>query len=42
MKKAEKKISPNFNKIVIFSTNDFSNHGHPEPLNYPDSLSRNL
>ena len=40
MKKAEKKISPNFNKIVIFSTNDFSNHGHPEPLNCPDSLSR--
>ena len=32
MKKAVKKISPNFNKVVIFSTNDFSNHGHPEPL----------
>tara|TARA_B100000575_G_C23038262_1_gene597547 strand:+ start:263 stop:1108 length:846 start_codon:yes stop_codon:yes gene_type:complete len=40
MQKAEKKISPIFNKIVIFSTNDFSNHGHPEPLNCPKHLSR--
>ncbi len=40
MKRPEKKVSPNFNKIVIFSTNDFSNHGHPEPLNCPDGLSR--
>ena len=40
MKKAVKKISPTFNKIVIFSTNDFSNHGHPEPLKCPEGLSR--
>ena len=40
MKKAEKKISPNFNKVVIFSTNDFSNHGHPEPLACPENTSR--
>ena len=40
MKKAVKKISPTFNKIVIFSTNDFSNQGHPEPLKCPEGLSR--
>lgn len=40
MKRAVKKISPNFNKVVIFSTNDFSNHGHPEPLACPENTSR--
>ncbi len=38
--KCEKKILPSFNKIVIFSTTDFSNHGHPNPLNCPDNISR--
>ena len=36
----KKKISPDFNKMVIFSTTDFSNHGHPEPLNCPKNVSR--
>ncbi len=40
MKSCKKTISPNFNKMVIFSTTDFSNHGHPEPLNCPKDLSR--
>jgi len=40
MSLCKKKISPNFNKLVIFSTNDFSNHGHPDPINCPDNLSR--
>ena len=35
MLKCEKKISPTFNTMVIFSTTDFSNHGHPDPLNPP-------
>jgi hypothetical protein len=26
--------------MVIFSTTDFSYHGHPEPLNCPDNRSR--
>ena len=26
--------------MVIFSTTDFSNHGHPDPLNCPDDRSR--
>ena len=35
-----KKISPNFNKMVIFSTTDFSNHGHPNLLSCPKNISR--
>ena len=40
MTKCKKKISPIFNKMVIFSTTDFSNHGHPELLKCPNELSR--
>ncbi len=40
MTKCEKKILPSFNTMVIFSTTDFSNHGHPEPLNCPKDISR--
>ena len=40
MSKCEKKISPSFNTMVIFSTTDFSNHGHPERLNCPNEISR--
>ena len=35
-----KKISPYFNKIVIFNTNDFSYHGHPDALNCPNNITR--
>ena len=35
-----KKILPIFNRCVIFSTTDFSYHGHPEPLTCPDDRSR--
>ena len=38
--KCEKKILPLFNTMAIFSTTDFSNHGHPEPLNCPEEMSR--
>ena len=38
--KCEKKISPSFNTMAIFSTTDFSNHGHPDPLNCPKEMSR--
>ena len=38
--KCEKKILPSFNTMAIFSTTDFSNHGHPEPLNCPEEMSR--
>ena len=40
MTKCVKKIKPEFNTMVIFNTNDFSNHGHPDPLNCPINLSR--
>lgn len=34
------KISPAFNRMVIFSTTDYSWHGHPDPLACPSELSR--
>lgn len=40
MDKCIKKIAPNFNTMVIFSTNDFTNHGHPNPLKCPKKMSR--
>ena len=40
MTRCEKKILPIFNRCVIFSTNDFSYHGHPDPLNCPEDRSR--
>ena len=40
MNKCEKKFLPVFNRIVIFNTNDFTYHGHPEPINCPKNVSR--
>ncbi len=40
MKNCIKKIPPLFNTLVIFSTTDFSNHGHPDPLMCPSDKSR--
>ena len=40
MKSCVKKIVPYFNKIVIFNTNDFSYHGHPDILKCPDNITR--
>ncbi len=40
MKKCEKRILPVFNTMAIFSTTDFSYHGHPDPLNCPEGRSR--
>ncbi len=40
MKECKQKILPSFNKMVIFSTTDFSNHGHPDPINCPKDISR--
>ena len=36
----EKKILPIFNRCVVFSTSDFSYHGHPDPLKYPEEMTR--
>ena len=40
MKECTKKILPIFNRVVIFNTLSNSYHGHPEPLNCPDNISR--
>lgn len=40
MTRCEKKILPIFNRCVIFSTTDFSYHGHPEPLTCPEGQTR--
>jgi len=40
MSQMVKKITPVFNRVVIFSTTDTSFHGHPDPLNCPADTSR--
>ena len=40
MTSCREKVLPIFNKMVIFSTTDNSNHGHPDPLNCPNNISR--
>lgn len=40
MIQCEKKILPVFNRCVVFSTTDFSYHGHPEPLTCPEDRTR--
>ena len=40
MTRAYKKVLPIFNRIAIFSTTDFSFHGHPDALNCPPDRSR--
>ena len=40
MTRAEQKILPVFNRCAIFSTTDFSFHGHPTPLSCPPDRSR--
>lgn len=40
MTKCEKKISPIFNRCVLFSTTDVSYHGHPDPLMCPEQRTR--
>ena len=40
MSRCEQKILPAFNRTVVFSTTDFSFHGHPEPLACPEGRTR--
>lgn len=40
MSKCENSIEPIFNRAVIFSTDDQSYHGHPDPLNCPEDIER--
>lgn len=41
MTRCFRKVLPVFNRMVVFSTTDFSYHGHPEPLSCPDDRTRN-
>ena len=40
MEKCEKKVLPKFNTMAMFTTTDTSWHGHPDPLNCPEGMSR--
>lgn len=40
MSKSVKQIYPIFNRLVIFNTNDFTYHGHPDKLNCPKNITR--
>lgn len=35
-----KSVAPLFNRLVVFDTHDFSFHGLPNPLNFPETESR--
>ena len=40
MDQCVQRIAPVFNRLVVFSTTDFTYHGHPEPLACPAHRSR--
>lgn len=40
MRQREAKIAPLYNRTVVFTTTDFSYHGHPAPLACPEGMSR--
>jgi Rps23 Pro-64 3,4-dihydroxylase Tpa1-like proline 4-hydroxylase len=40
MTRCEAKVSPVFNRLVIFGTTDFTYHGHPDPLQCLDGMTR--
>jgi len=40
MSQCEAKILPIFNRVMIFGTTDFTYHGHPDPLQCPEDVTR--
>ena len=40
MSACRKRILPIFGRCVVFGTTDFTNHGHPDPLNCPEGTTR--
>lgn len=40
MTRCEAKVLPIFNRVMIFSTTDFTYHGHPDPLTCPEDVTR--
>jgi hypothetical protein len=35
-----KKVAPIFNRLVVFDSHDYSFHGLPEPINFPEDTNR--
>ena len=40
MAKCEAKVLPIFNRVMLFGTTDFTYHGHPDPLECPEGMTR--
>jgi hypothetical protein len=40
MTRCEARVLPLFNRLMIFSTTDFTYHGHPDPLLCPEGMTR--
>lgn len=40
MTRCEAKILPVFNRFMVFGTTDFTYHGHPDPLQCPEGVTR--
>jgi len=40
MTRCEARVLPIFNRVMIFSTTDYTYHGHPDPLQCPEGMSR--
>lgn len=40
MSRKEVSIAPHFNTVAVFSTDESSYHGHPDPLNCPEGVTR--
>jgi len=40
MTHCEAKVAPLFNRVMVFGTTDFTYHGHPDPLQCPEGMTR--
>jgi 2OG-Fe(II) oxygenase superfamily len=40
MTRCETKVAPLFNRVMVFGTTDFTYHGHPDPLQCPQGMTR--
>jgi hypothetical protein len=40
MSECRARIAPQYNRLAVFSTTDWSFHGHPEPLRCPEGMTR--
>jgi hypothetical protein len=40
MARCEAKVLPIFNRVMVFGTTDFTFHGHPDPLQCPEGMTR--